>query len=86
MDWEQYGDEGKHCDIDLREVTVTKVIDEVCRTYGYVRSACNKADGINSLETLLREPIFRSYRDWMLYERNFGVRASRRGSGRFSRR
>lgn len=71
-DWEQYGEEEEQNYIELREVTATKVIDEICRAYGYVRNVCNKADGIDSLERLLREPIFRSYRGWMLYERKLG--------------
>lgn len=69
MDWDRYGAEQDQHYIELREVTATKVIDEVCRFYGFVRNVCNRAEGINSLETLIREIVFRSYRDWMLYER-----------------
>lgn len=68
MDWDHYKEEKEQRYTELREVTAAKVISEICRSYGFVRNICKKGDDINSLETLTREMIFRSYRDWMLYK------------------
>jgi hypothetical protein len=71
-DWDRYGEEQDQHYIELRDVTASKVIDEICRLYGFVLNVCNRANGIDSLETLLLEPIFKSYRGWMVYERKLG--------------
>lgn len=64
MDWDHYEEERKTQYIELREVTASKVVGEICRLYGFVKNVCDKAEGIVSLETLLQEKIVRSFQSW----------------------
>lgn len=68
-DWDRYEEDNTQGYIELRDVTATKVVDEICRLYGFVKNICNKEENINSLDSLLREKIVRSYQVWMQHKR-----------------
>jgi hypothetical protein len=65
MDWDSYDPEEETLYLALRQRTADQSVGSICRFYGWVKNICHKEEGINSLETLFRENIVRSYKKWL---------------------